>query len=420
MGVKQYVKEYNGCDHCYSEWFRFYEREIKGDIDGLTRLWELLYETDTPYSEWKKFGGKIKCPNCRVVLNLNNFLIQEEKFRISMLSKLSEVLKEYIHECTYCDSAKIAAVQKYGDPFTLNFGYQLQGIFDIPDDLWDDISDNIHCSCGNQINYDDPYVTKSEVDNWFGFEDEDFKSTSLFICATFDIDKREADEFIAFLMRYPMLGLEHGTGKKIYNDIRNGKMKGFNTLEQGTVLFRGRKRDTVARHVPFVESELWASPVGVSGHGRFNPVGVPVLYLGDSIKTCLKEINIGDQEVAEVPAFILLEPIKVWDIRDTDLKPLVSLATLNNRAISKEYVFPNFLAQCCTMCNVNGIMYESVKNKKGWNIALLNYEANKTIMIAEILNNLDNQYELSKLKKLKKKKKAEELSDKFDDDTLPF
>lgn len=37
----------------------------------------------------------------------------------------------------------------------------------------------------------------------------------------------------------------------------------------------------INRHVPYIESEMWAPPLGISPHGRYNPVGIPALYLAD-------------------------------------------------------------------------------------------------------------------------------------------
>jgi RES domain-containing protein len=113
-------------------------------------------------------------------------------------------------------------------------------------------------------------------------------------------------------------------------------------------------------------------------------VGVPVLYLADSIKTCVEEIGMGTDEVAEVGEFVLLQDLVVWDVRITDIKEFVSMPSLNARAISKEYIFPNFLAQCCAAANIDRIIYGSVKNPPDWNIAMFNYLEDRNITIQKI------------------------------------
>jgi RES domain-containing protein len=141
----------------------------------------------------------------------------------------------------------------------------------------------------------------------------------------------------------------------------------------------------IQRHVPFIDSELWAPPEGIPVHGRYNPIGVPVLYLGDSIKTCLAETHVKSGEAAEVATFQLLKTIRVLDIRrDGNLSDLVSIPALTGNPLTKEYIFPNFLAQCCALSGIHGIVYESVQNSEGWNLALLQYEPERTVRITKI------------------------------------
>ncbi|WP_379134431.1 hypothetical protein [Paenibacillus sp. sgz500958] len=61
-------------------------------------------------------------------------------------------------------------------------------------------------------------------------------------------------------------------------------------------------------------------------------------------------------------------------MKNLDIDEFVSLPSLNRGTISKEYIFPNFLAQCAGKAGINGIKYNSVKDKNGNNIALLNYK----------------------------------------------
>jgi hypothetical protein len=141
-------------------------------------------------------------------------------------------------------------------------------------------------------------------------------------------------------------------------------------LKAGTFLYRCRPRDPLERIIPYVAQELGAPPEGRPRHGRFNPTGVPVLYLAGSPLTALKETRLDNGVVAEAGKFIVLRDLPTWDVRETDIKDFVSLPTMNPGIINKEYLFPNFLAQCASKAGIYGIQYGSVQDNDGWNIAL--------------------------------------------------
>jgi hypothetical protein len=123
----------------------------------------------------------------------------------------------------------------------------------------------------------------------------------------------------------------------------------------------------------------------------------PVIYSPNVDEDLIKKSFIGmklDQtpdkadQIAEVGVFVILRDIEVWDVRSTDLQGFVSMPSMNKRAISKEYLFPNFLAQCCCDAGVNGIVYESVKDPKGSNLALLNYIKDRTVTLYEVITSV--------------------------------
>ncbi|MGD5763660.1 hypothetical protein QUU53_22495, partial [Xanthomonas citri pv. citri] len=76
---------------------------------------------------------------------------------------------------------------------------------------------------------------------------------------------------------------------------------------------------------------------------------------------------------------VTLRSLTIWDVKNLDIDEFVSLPSLNRGTISKEYIFPNFLAQCAGKAGINGIKYGSVKDKNGYNIALLNYSTDHNL-----------------------------------------
>lgn len=370
-----------GCEYCHEDLVDVWRAHIGDMDDSIIFLWQLLKELKIPHTEWINIIP-LKCPQCSNSLAVGDLLIKDEDaFKDFLINEIAPLICDDIEGCENCNSGKIPYEQKYGDPGNLNTVYDLISDYSIPHSLQDEVLDNIKCSmCGSELNIDDPFVTKREIERWSSNEE----IISDIIVKTFGINRENQNSFATYLLKYPMLGLDHFIGQQIFEKIKDHKVPGITKLNQGQILYRARKRDKVIRHVPFIESELWATPLGASSHGRYNPVGVPVLYLADSIKTCIDEIEMGDEEVAEVGEFVLLKDFVVWDVRVTDIKEFVSMPSLNARAISKEYIFPNFLAQCCAAAHIDGIMYGSVKNPHGLNVVMFNYQEERNITIQKI------------------------------------
>ncbi|GED33506.1 RES family NAD+ phosphorylase [Brevibacillus centrosporus] len=381
MSKKGLFHDFDGCEHCLVEWLDYYKRWFSSRPDGFSYVWDVLQDAGIDEDKWGSLLEDLKCPACEEPLELGDALYIREDVARTIATELAEFISEGIGECENCDSGMITYTQRHGDSFDLLTVVDLQAEYDVPDDLWDLTSERIRCSCGHELYSDSPFTTKDEVARWSGEDQE----VAQFMIETFGISTKEAQRFIKHLMRYPMIGMEHEVGKKILETIRSRKMDGIMVIDQLQTFSRSRKRNLIQRHVPFIDSELWAPPEGVPVHGRYNPIGVPVLYLGDSIKTCLAETHVKSGEVAEVATFQLLKTIRVLDIRrDGNLSDLVSIPALTGNPLTKEYIFPNFLAQCCALSGIHGIVYESVQNSEGWNLALLQYEPNSTIRIAEI------------------------------------
>ncbi|MFE6074217.1 RES family NAD+ phosphorylase [Paenibacillus sp. NPDC057886] len=359
------------CELCNKDYFEFLDEQNE-DVPSeiCIPVWNLLSDLDIPVETWARV--EIKCPSCKNKLLLDSSLITDTyDFENWTEARAVELLSDEVCECDACNSGEIPSTQKYGDPADLNTLWDLFNEYGVPEKLRSKIDGLIECKCGAILDIDKPYLTQGEVDFWYGEEFEgDFSGK---IISTFDIESEKAEDFTKLLIKYPMMALEHEVGRKIYESFNAKSVKGLVSYPAGTVLYRGRKRNNIERHVPYVESELWAPPEGVPGQGRYNPSGVPVLYLTDTKTTALKEIGLTDGQTAEIGCFITLRPITIWDIDNLDLDEFVSLPSLNHSTISKEYVFPNFLAQCAGKAGINGIKYKSVKQENSFNIALLNY-----------------------------------------------
>lgn len=382
--VKEYLRDMQGCDVCLSKYFELTGQPIE---NGIIQVWEILKNYGIDTSLWKSEISDLSCPKCNHKLELNTYFVNDfEDFTTELAERISESLNEEIEECNCCNTGKIVYEQRNGDPGRLSTVWEYlngNGVSKELGDLNDEILSRIRCKCGTELNLDDPFVTRMEIDDWYGERDSEI------IIRTFNIEQGAAQEFVQYLYKYPMLGLESEIGKQIYNKILSNDVEGITNITSGEVFYRARKRNIIQRQVSFISSELWEPPKGISSHGRFNPVGVQVLYLCDSPETGMWEIHcsLKDEEISEVAQFVALKDLRVWDVRELDIKDFVSMPSLNNRTISKEYLLPNFLAQCFSLAGINGIKYESVKNKGGWNLALFNYSKNHSIALVEIDKN---------------------------------
>ena len=258
----------------------------------------------------------------------------------------------------------------------MSTGAELLSGYDLPPDIYDEVAGRLKCKCGEEINLDDPYVTEEDVNRWYG-------ESAKVIIKTFGINRSDAENFIRFLTEYPMMGLDHHVGKRILDIVQQREIPGIAKIKMGDTFYRSRIRTVLERPYPYLSEELQAPPNGVSKHGRYNPVGVSVLYLADSTKTSVLEIDLkyGDKSVADVAKVVALEDLEVWDVRKLDIGDFISMPSLNNNIVSKEYILPNFLSQCCSFAKLNGILYESVKNRRGYNLSLFNYELGYSIAL---------------------------------------
>ncbi|PEU04132.1 hypothetical protein CN527_04510 [Bacillus cereus] len=172
------------------------------------------------------------------------------------------------------------------------------------------------------------------------------------------------------LVQFPMLGLEHAVGRKIFDEINTNLI----TVEKLT-LFRARERDVNIRKLPYADLEMFKAPYGVSGQGRYNIFGQGELYTCDVKKVALSEVASDNPNLRyDVIEWQLSSPVKFLDLSNSQ-SPLVQYCSFEKTTQNgQEYIFPNFLAQCAKYHGVNGIVYRSVANPQALNYVFFDYE----------------------------------------------
>lgn len=183
-------------------------------------------------------------------------------------------------------------------------------------------------------------------------------STSAFgIVSIFDnISEEEAFNFYNYLVKYPMLGLNHEIGKKVFKEIKRSSL-----IEKSEIrLFRARTRSK-GQERPFPEKEMFEPPFGRSSHGRYNLPGLNVLYTCDSFEGAIKEVKPGKGTKVDIIEWELLGGFKMLDLSEVDC-PLVNYCNFSSDSdynLKPSYLVPNFIAQCCDLLGVDGLIYKS-------------------------------------------------------------
>ena len=110
------------------------------------------------------------------------------------------------------------------------------------------------------------------------------------------------------------------------------------------------------------ESNKWPTP------GRMNPIGISVLYVASDVKTCIKELHPGVEELISVATIKTTKELKVADlskgnslsdnVHDSFLSVYVQ-ELISQGYKERDYIFPQFVSSYCKSLEFDGIGYRS-------------------------------------------------------------
>ncbi|PFW45161.1 RES family NAD+ phosphorylase, partial [Priestia megaterium] len=187
-----------------------------------------------------------------------------------------------------------------------------------------------------------------------------------------DLTADEIFSFYNYLIKYPLLGLNHDVGRKIFNEISKQKLITVSNIK----LFRARERNSDEREMPFNELEMFEAPYGIAGHGRFNVKGQGELYTCESENVALKEIGAINQvnKKYEIAEWKLIQEVRLLDLtnKDSELVKFCLFKKISHNA--QEYILPNFLAQCAKYHHINGIKVSSTIDERYNNYIFFDFE----------------------------------------------
>ncbi|MEW4234359.1 RES family NAD+ phosphorylase [Bacillus thuringiensis] len=259
----------------------------------------------------------------------------------------------------------------------------------------------------NKISKDDYVITQDyqEEDNDLEYLIEnkitnetipvkDIPSTLAITDIITDLDVSDVVSLYNHLIKYPMLGLEHEVGRRIFDEIKLMEFSEFEDLN----LFRVRQRNPIDREAPFTELEMFEAPYGFAGHGRFNVNGQGELYTCESKEVALKEIASNNSNYRyEIINWKLTQQVKLLDFSNVE-SPLVRYCSFQKKTKNgHEYILPNFIAQCVKYHQIAGIKFSSVVEPGILNYVFFDFETNwfKTVKMEN-----DIKYEMGNLQKV--------------------
>ncbi|GAA0853909.1 RES domain-containing protein [Paenibacillus glucanolyticus] len=330
------------------------------------------------------------------------------------LNDIADKVGENISGCSYCEGEERAYfVHAFNDdPFDPSSrmeepeGMSVESYLfdqDVPEELHSLMTKHLECKCGRGrdgyrpdditggvFSPSDEIYTKNDVVDFWGYDYETFSDFSAKYGENIEVD--DLINFKKYLSKYPMLALKHPTGRAIYSTLeKHYTAKEYHVLspEIGT-LYRGRTRKRDNSNV-FTDKDMWSPPAGLPQHGRYNCIGVPVLYVCDNVDAVPYEIHPTHDDVIDIGEFQILEDeLHLFDLGSFDpyFQGFFNEENEETKILKQAYLLPNFIGTCCSAIGYHGVKYEGVhRNRFSYtNFALFNITPGKDIKVNEVIS----------------------------------
>ncbi|PFK30589.1 hypothetical protein COJ18_27610 [Bacillus cereus] len=363
-----------------------------------------------------KEDGKYNCSLCGRDLELEDYFADSkedyDQFIEKSVERIGEFLSTEVEHCSKCPDGELIdsfdRVMNEGeetDSYTGTTFYDFLGEYGIFEfSLKEKVLLHIQCSsCGygaicdaderKLFDINDKVLSRQEISEFFGDDyGLDFEQLNKMAMGYgIELNKSELEDFINKISENPMLAYQHEVGVKLYNlfeKLFNESI--FYWLESGTEIFRGRNRKKDENKLS--ANELWSPPIGNAGHGRYNLIGIPVLYCSDAIKGIPYELNPVSNDYIDIGRFKVNKSLKVLDISiifNEEFGEYISSVNNESKKLKRGYLFTNFIKDCCASIGFNGIRYKGVGKEEYYNYALFNYARRHDIDVMANVITLD-------------------------------
>lgn len=213
--------------------------------------------------------------------------------------------------------------------------------------------------------------TRESIRDYWGLDYIDFGDTSRFL-ANYNMELHSFSffGFKEFLMDYPMLAIKHFVGEMIYKALEEHFATAqYIYLAEGiSPLYRGRARKSDSAKI-YTPDEMWAPPPGLPQHGRFNPIGISVLYLTDHAEAIPYEIHASQDEQIDIVEFQVVKPLKLFDMQQfsSEFEGFFTESNVDSKILKEDYLLPNFIGNCCQHIGYDGVKYTGVQRQSELN-----------------------------------------------------
>lgn len=381
-----------------------------------TNDFDPLDESEDSYAENNESDLELKCDCCQKEIPLSS-LYGVITIYDNIIDDILSELSSNVGGCEYCEGSERAHLVSVfnDDPWdpdsrmepaegdtNVSTYLQEEGV---PYELVKLLASYFTCpNCGRggkNKRFDDPdagtifneyteIYTKNEV-NQFWRDDFDYLNFSKFLNSYgVYVGKDDLVTFKVHLSKYPMLGSLHPVGGEIYKALKAHFDQQKHTLltRECGPLFRGRTRAIDNPNI-YQSEEMWAPPEGLPGHGRFNSIGVPVLYVTDKIEAVAYEVHPGHDQILDVAEFNIQQELKLFDLGsfDPDFQGFFYEKNEDTKNLKSAYLLPNFIGTCCSHIGFDGVKYEGVQSgivSNYINYALFTAKENDNLKITKI------------------------------------
>lgn len=221
--------------------------------------------------------------------------------------------------------------------------------------------DNVHLvkcpRCGSSI--------KSNF--WpFEFEFDDYNSL-----------ESEFESLKIFIKETPFIVLKNELANRTYSLIEK-QLRITKKIAFDFPLFRGR----ILNSSIVEKKDFLAPPKMYTNEGRYNHLGVPVIYAANKEITCYNELR-KPKENLFIAEFKVNKELRLLNLNEIDdyenegdllkaivLSSIASSKTEDDAKYKPEYYFTRFISDCCKFLGFDGIIYPSVQVGIGENFVL--------------------------------------------------
>lgn len=179
-----------------------------------------------------------------------------------------------------------------------------------------------------------------------------------------NISLEELEDFKEYLYSSPLLAYKHATGQKIYDALKKHyDDANYSILEISEIVYRGRVRKI--DQPKYIDDELWNPPMGVSTHGRYNSIGISVLYCCETIENIPYELYPTKNEVVDIARMGINSSLKLLNIGNIfrGFEGFFDEIDAESKLLKRSYLLPNFVKDCCSAIGYHGVMYQGVRGE---------------------------------------------------------